>query len=51
MQELWEIADAVKAEVLKALTAQEQRQLTALLERVKTSLNASLLPEDAPPDD
>lgn len=32
MQALWEIADAVEAEVLKALTAQEQRQLTALLE-------------------
>lgn len=51
MQALWEIADAVEAEVLNALTAQEQHQLTALLERVKTSLNASLLPEDAPPDD
>jgi MarR family transcriptional regulator for hemolysin len=51
MQALWEIADAVEAEVLNALTAQEQHQLTALLERVKTSLNASLLPENAPPDD
>ncbi|MGZ8186479.1 MAG: MarR family winged helix-turn-helix transcriptional regulator [Methylobacter sp.] len=51
MQELWEIADAVEAEVLNALTAQEQHQLTALLERVKTSLNASQLPEDAPLDD
>lgn len=47
MQALWEIADAVEAEVLKALTAQEQHQLTALLERVKTSLTGFSPPDSA----
>jgi len=42
MQELWEIADAVEAEVLKTLTRQEREQMTALLERIKTSLGEAL---------
>ncbi|WP_031436800.1 MarR family winged helix-turn-helix transcriptional regulator [Methylobacter tundripaludum] len=42
MQELWDIADAVEAEVLKTLTQQEQEQMTALLERIKTSMGETL---------
>jgi DNA-binding MarR family transcriptional regulator len=42
MQELWEIADAVEAEVLKTLTPQEQEQMTALLERIKTSMSETI---------
>lgn len=42
MQELWEIADAVEAEVLKTLTQQEQKQMTALLERIKTSMGETI---------
>ncbi|MDP1773963.1 MAG: MarR family transcriptional regulator [Methylobacter sp.] len=38
MQELWEIADAVEAQVLKTLTQQEQKQMTDLLDRIKTSM-------------
>lgn len=40
MQQLWEIADAVEAQVLRALTADEQQTLTVLLERIKTDTNA-----------
>ncbi|MCL7423259.1 MAG: MarR family transcriptional regulator [Methylobacter sp.] len=40
MQKLWKIADAVEAEVLGTLTRQEQKQMTALLERIKTGLSA-----------
>jgi MarR family transcriptional regulator, transcriptional regulator for hemolysin len=39
MQKLWKIADAVEAEVLGTLTRQEQKQMTALLERIKTGLS------------
>ena len=39
MQELWEIANAVEAEVLKTLTQQEQKQMNAWLELIKTSLD------------
>lgn len=42
MQELWDIADAVEAEVLKSLTQQEREQMTALLERIKTSLGEAI---------
>lgn len=38
MQELWDIADAVEAVVLKTLTQPEREQMTALLERIKTSM-------------
>lgn len=38
MQELWTIADAVEAEVLAALSAEERRIMVALLERVKVDL-------------
>ncbi len=39
MQQLWEIADAVEAQALRALTTEEQQTLTALLERIKTDCN------------
>jgi len=42
MQELWDIADAVEAEVLKTLTQQEREQMTALLERIRTSMSETL---------
>jgi DNA-binding MarR family transcriptional regulator len=42
MQELWDIADALEAEVLKTLTQQEQEQMTELLERIKTSMGETL---------
>ena len=51
MQELWKIADEVEAQVLCTLSTQEQQLLTGLLERIKTSLSANPLPEDATPDD
>jgi MarR family transcriptional regulator for hemolysin len=38
MRELWKIADAVEAEVLMALTQEEQKSMTVLLESIKTSL-------------
>jgi MarR family transcriptional regulator, transcriptional regulator for hemolysin len=41
MQELWEIADAVESEVLAALSEEERRLMTALLDRVKTSLTTN----------
>ena len=40
MQELWTIADAVEAQVLNALTGQEQELLTTLLERIKNGISA-----------
>jgi len=40
MQQLWEIADAVEAQVLRALTTEEQQMLTELLERIKIGINA-----------
>jgi DNA-binding MarR family transcriptional regulator len=43
MQELWNIADAVEAEVLGTLTTSEQETLTTLLERVKNSISPSSL--------
>lgn len=39
MQAAWEIADAVEAQVLSALTAEEQEKLTMLLERVRDGLH------------
>ena len=51
MQELWEIADAVEAQVLSAVTVKEQKLLTVLLERIKNSINANSLPEDSALDD
>ncbi len=42
MQELWDIADTVEAEILKTLTQQEQEQMTALLERIKTSMSETI---------
>jgi len=39
MQELWKIADAVEAEVLSALTLDERKLMTALLERIKMGLS------------
>lgn len=45
MLELWDIADAVEAQVLSALSAKEQEMLTSLLERIKISINADTLPE------
>ncbi len=47
MQELWNIADAVEAEVLGTLTTSEQETLTTLLERVKNSISPSSLPKAA----
>lgn len=47
MQELWNIADAVEAEVLGTLTASEQETLTTLLERVKNSISPSSLAKAA----
>ncbi len=38
MDELWSIADAVEAEVLSALTAEEKKQITELLVRIKASI-------------
>ena len=46
MQQLWEIADAVEAQVLSALAIEEQQSLTKLLERIKTGLNAGPSGED-----
>lgn len=46
MQELWDIADAVEAQVLCALSPNEQEQLTNLLERIKISINDNVLLED-----
>jgi DNA-binding MarR family transcriptional regulator len=40
MQQLWEIADALEAQVLSVLTTDEQQALSTLLERVKTTINA-----------
>lgn len=40
MQELWDIADTVEAQVLSALTTEEQQLLTALLDRIKTRIYA-----------
>lgn len=40
MQELWDIADTVEAQVLSALTTEEQQLLTALLDRIKTGIYA-----------
>ena len=51
MQELWDIADAVEAKVISALTANEQEFLTTLLERIKNNINANSLPEDPTLDD
>jgi len=51
MQELWDIADAVEAQVLQSLTAQEQELLTMLLERIKISINSNGLSEDSIVDD
>lgn len=48
MRELWDIADAVEAEVLKSLSAEEQKLMTALLERVKTGLS-EIQPETTSP--
>ena len=45
MQELWNIADAVEREVLAALSEDERRLMTDLLDRVKSSLATS----DNPP--
>lgn len=45
MQELWNIADAVEREVLAALSEDERRLMTDLLDRVKSSLATS----DSPP--
>jgi MarR family transcriptional regulator, transcriptional regulator for hemolysin len=42
MKELWDIADTVEAEVLKTLTQPEREQMTALLERIKTSLGETI---------
>lgn len=41
MLELWEIADAVESEVLAALSEEERRLMTDLLDRVKNSLTTS----------
>jgi MarR family transcriptional regulator for hemolysin len=49
MRELWKIADGVEAEVLKTLTRDEQKSLTALLERIKTSLAAHRSDAESPP--
>jgi MarR family transcriptional regulator for hemolysin len=49
MEALWKIADGVEAEVLKALTREEQKSLTALLERIKASLGAHLPDAASPP--
>lgn len=38
MDELWKIADEVEAQVLRALTLQEQDLLASLLERIKADL-------------
>lgn len=46
MQQLWEIADAVEAQVLKALAVEEQHTLNALLERIKTDINAKSSSEE-----
>lgn len=51
MQELWDIADAVEAKVLSALTPEEQGLLTTQLERIKTSINTDSIPEDSTFDD
>jgi len=51
MQQLWDIADAVEAQVLSALTAKEQELLTSLLERIKNSINVNAIPEDPALDD
>ena len=51
MQELWEIADAVEAQVLSTVTIKEQELLTILLERIKNSINANSLPEDSALDE
>jgi len=51
MQALWDIADAVEAQVLQSLTAQEQELLTMLLERIKISINSNGLSEDSIVDD
>ena len=51
MQQLWVIADAVEAQVLSALTTNEQELLTALLERIKNGINVNPLPEDSTFDD
>jgi len=51
MQELWDIADAVEAQVLNALSPNEQEQLSTLLERIKISINANALPEGSALDE
>ncbi len=51
MQELWDIADAVEAKVLCALTPEEQELLTTQLERIKTSINTDSIPDDSTLDD
>jgi MarR family transcriptional regulator for hemolysin len=51
IQELWDIADAVEAKVLSALTTQEQEQLADLLLRVKTSIDTHSMPDDHIRDD
>ncbi|WP_020482815.1 MarR family winged helix-turn-helix transcriptional regulator [Methylomonas sp. MK1] len=38
IQELWKIADAVESEVLATLSEEERRLMTALLDRVKSSI-------------
>ncbi|MFZ2311999.1 MAG: MarR family transcriptional regulator [Methylobacter sp.] len=36
---LWKVADTVEAQVLSVLNQQEQQQITALLERIKSSIS------------
>jgi len=51
MQALWDIADAVEAQVLNSLSLNEQVQLSTLLERIKISINANVLPEGSALDE
>jgi MarR family transcriptional regulator, transcriptional regulator for hemolysin len=48
MQELWQIADEVEAQILSVLTQQEQELMTALLERIKVDLTTNS-PKETPP--
>lgn len=49
MQELWEIADGVEAEVLKALSLEEWKAMVSLLERIKISLATNQPDKVSPP--
>lgn len=49
MQQLWEIADGVEAEVLKALSLEERKAMVSLLERIKISLTTNQPDKVSPP--